>query len=93
MSTIILLTIKIKNRIRPNMKTQLPKKQMRKMMRLKIVEYYLTQGRFAYEAGMDSGLLSRIINCTKDPTKKQAEKLSNLLKTSPKKLFAKSDAK
>lgn len=73
------------------MKQTLPKKQVRKTLKLKIIEHFETQNRFAYESGIDSGYVSRFINCTKDPTKKQEKLISGLLQTSPKKLFKKSD--
>lgn len=73
------------------MNTHMPKKQIRKTLRLKIIEHFCTQDRFAYEAGLDNGWVSRMVNCTKDPTKKQEKLISGLLKTRTKKLFEKSD--
>ena len=73
------------------MNRTLPKKQIRKMLKLKIIEYFETQNRFSYESGIDSGYVSRFINCTKDPTKKQEKVICGLLKTRTKKLFEKSD--
>jgi len=47
----------------------------RKLLRDKIQRLYRTQDRCAYEIGIDAGILSRIINCTKDPTDEQVIKL------------------
>lgn len=51
----------------------------RKLLRDKIQTIYRTQDRCAYEIGIDSGILSRIINCTKDPTEEQMGELCNYL--------------
>lgn len=51
----------------------------RKLLRAKIQTLYRTQDRCAYELGIDAGILSRIINCTKDPTEKQLGELCNYL--------------
>ena len=56
---------------------------IRKKLKETIQEIYRTQDRCAYEIGIDSAVLSRIINCTKDPTHDQMELLSkNLCMTS-----------
>jgi hypothetical protein len=52
---------------------------MRKLLRNKIQTLYRTQDRCAYELGIDAGILSRIINCTKDPTEEQLVELCNYL--------------
>lgn len=56
----------------------------RKLLRDKIQRLYRTQDRAAYEMGIDAGILSRIINCTKDPTWGQVLTLCNYLKLSEK---------
>jgi len=55
------------------------KKFIRKRLKSKIQTVYKTQDRCAYELGIDNGILSRIINCTKDPTKEQLGELCNYL--------------
>ena len=52
---------------------------IRKKLKETIQEIYRTQDRCAYEIGIDSAVLSRIINCTKDPTYDQMELLSKNL--------------
>ena len=74
----MLRTMKSKNR-----------KQTRKLLRLKIVEHFDTQGRLAYETGIDEAVLSKMINCIRDPSKDQAKILCRLLKTKEAALFKK----
>ena len=52
---------------------------MRKKLRDKIREVYETQDKCAYALKIDNGLLSRIINCTKDPSALHIEILSKAL--------------
>ena len=52
---------------------------IRKFLKDRIKIVYKTQDRCAYELGIDNGILSRIINCTKDPTKEQLGELCNYL--------------
>jgi len=73
------------------MKTKI-KKQIRKTLRLKIIENYGSQIKFAYDAGIQESTISKIIRCVKDPTKKQIKLLPKLLKTPENQLFIKSDA-
>ena len=47
----------------------------RKLLKERIRTVYRTQDRCAYELGIDSGILSRIINCTKDPNENQMRDL------------------
>jgi predicted transcriptional regulator len=54
----------------------------RKLLRDKIQKVYRTQDRFAYETGINSAILSRIINCTLDPTDDQIKILCNKLEMS-----------
>ena len=73
------------------MKTKKPK-QKRKTLRLKIVQHFEMQGDLAYEADIDEAVLSKIINCKRDPTDAQANILSKLLKTHKNTLFRKTEA-
>jgi len=66
-----------------------PSKQIRKILRLKIVEYFDNQGRFALAAEIDEAIVSKLINCYRDPTKDQTKLFSKLLKTPADVLFAK----
>lgn len=52
---------------------------MRKKLRDKIREVYDTQDKCAYAMKIDNGLLSRIINCTKDPSSVHVKILSKAL--------------
>ena len=52
---------------------------VRKLLRDRIQTVYRTQDRCAYELGIDAAILSRIINCTKDPTDDQLGELCNYL--------------
>jgi len=70
------------------MKTK-SEKQIRKTLRLKVVEYFDTQNQFAYESGIDSSIISKLINCERDPTSDQSKLFSKLLKTPADILFAK----
>ena len=74
----MLRTMKSKNR-----------KQTRKLLRLKIVEHFDTQGRLAYKSGIDEAVLSKMINCIRDPNKDQVKILCRLLKTKESVLFEK----
>jgi hypothetical protein len=56
----------------------------RQLLKDKIWELYRTQDRCAYDLGIDGGILSRIINCTKDPTEDQLITLCNHLEMSEK---------
>lgn len=51
----------------------------RKLLKDRIRTIYRTQDRCAYELRIDSGILSRIIGCTKDPTDEQLEILCKYL--------------
>jgi tRNA1(Val) A37 N6-methylase TrmN6 len=51
----------------------------RKLLRNKIQDFYRTQDRCAYELGIDAAILSRIINCTKNPNEEQMGQLCNYL--------------
>lgn len=44
---------------------------MRTILRDKVRSKFRTQDKCAYELGIDSGILSKIINETKDPSEKQ----------------------
>lgn len=46
---------------------------VRPALRLKIIEKFGTQSRFAYQAGIDESLLSKIIRGTRDPNKAQVD--------------------
>ncbi len=63
---------------------------IRKLLKNKIWKLYRTQDRCAYELGIDSGILSRIINCTKDPTEDQTIVLCDHLGMSEKDINYKS---
>jgi len=63
----------------------------RKLLRKRIQTIYRTQDRCAYELGIDAGILSRIINCTKDPTEEQLGELCNYLNLSEKEVNTKDD--
>ena len=52
---------------------------IRKLLRDRIRTIYKTQDRCAYELGINNGTLSRIINCTADPTDEQLNKLCDHL--------------
>ena len=64
---------------------------VRKLLRDKIRTIYRTQDKCAYELGIDSGILSRIINCTKDPTDDQLAELCNYLNMTEKEVNTKND--
>ena len=55
------------------------KTRTRKLLKDKIQNIYRTQDRCAYELGINNGTLSRIINCTADPTDNQMGELCNYL--------------
>ena len=63
----------------------------RKLLRTKIQDKYRTQDKCAYELGIDAGILSRIINCTKDPTEVQMGELCNYLDMTAEEVNTKSD--
>lgn len=52
---------------------------MRRRLRDRIRSIYGTQDRCAFELGIDSAILSRIIGGTKDPTEAQMGGLCNYL--------------
>uniref|UniRef100_A0A6M3JRW9 HTH cro/C1-type domain-containing protein n=1 Tax=viral metagenome TaxID=1070528 RepID=A0A6M3JRW9_9ZZZZ len=66
-----------------------PTKQIRKLLRLKIVEHFDNQGRFALAAEIDEAIVSKLINCYRDPTADQSKLFSKLLNTPADILFAK----
>ena len=70
------------------MKTQ-NKKQIRKTLKLKIIEHFDTQSHFAYFAKIDEAIISKLVNGVRDPSRKQSALLSKLLKTDEKILFKK----
>ena len=63
----------------------------RKLLRDKIQTIYRTQDRCAYEIGIDAGILSRIINCTKDPNLEQMGALCNYLDMTAKEVNTKDE--
>ena len=65
------------------------KRPVRKLLRDRIQKLFRTQDYFAYEAKLDAGILSRIINCTKDPTEEQVITLCNYLKMSRREVLKK----
>jgi hypothetical protein len=69
----------------------MPKVQVRKLLRDRIQTVYRTQDRCAYELGIDNGVLSRIINCTKDPNAKQMCELCNYLNMTEKEVNTKDE--
>jgi len=66
--------------------------QIRKILRLRIIEHYRTQSRFSYATDIDEAILSKLVNCTRDPSKRQLAEFPKLLKTPAKALFRKEDA-
>lgn len=52
---------------------------MRKILRDRIRKIYATQDKCAYALKIDSAILSRIVNHTKDPTDAQMEILCKFL--------------
>ena len=70
-------------------KIPIMKTQTRKNLRLKIIEYFDTQGRLAYASGIDEAVISKIVNCVRDPSKEQTKILCKLLKTKEAFLFKK----
>ena len=70
------------------MKTK-PPKQIRKTLRLKIIEHFDYQAQFAFVADIDEAIVSKLINCYRDPTSEQIKLFSKLLKTPADILFAK----
>jgi len=65
------------------------RKQRRETLRLRIIEHYGTQGRFAYKTGVDEAVLSKMVNCIRDPSEDQIELLCKLLETEADVLFKK----
>jgi len=65
------------------------RKQIRKMLRLKIIEHFDTQGQFAYKTGIDEAIISKLVNGVRDPSKAQTALLCRLLKTEEAVLFKK----
>ena len=63
----------------------------RKLLRDRIQKVYRTQDRCAYDIGIDSAILSRIINCTKDPTDEQIKILCNKLEISKREVIKKDE--
>ena len=64
---------------------------VRKLLRDRIQTVYRTQDRCAYELGINNGTLSRIINCTADPTTEQMGELCNYLNMTEKEVNTKND--
>lgn len=64
---------------------------IRKLLKDKIQVVYRTQDRAAYELGINNGTLSRIINCTADPTDDQMGKLCNYLNLTEKEVNTKDE--
>jgi len=61
----------------------------RKLLRDRIKLVCKTQDQCAYDLKIDAGILSKIINCTKDPTDDQVVKLSNYLNVTTKEVVLK----
>lgn len=66
---------------------------MRKKLRDRIRKVFRTQDVCAYELKIDNGALSRIINCTKDPTEEQMGQLCNHLNMTESEVNKKDDQK
>jgi len=64
---------------------------VRKLLKDKIQNIYRTQDRCAYELGINNGTLSRIINCTTDPTDNQMGELCNYLSMTEEEVNTKND--
>ena len=62
---------------------------VRKLLRDRIQTLYRTQDRCAYEIGINNGTLSRIINCTADPTDEQMKTLCSSLEMTEKEVNTK----
>lgn len=58
-----------------------------KPLKMKIIEHYGTQERFAKAANTDEAIISKLVRKIRKPTEEQAEKISKLLKTPSKELF------
>lgn len=56
-------------------------------LRLKIVERFRTQERFAVRSGINEAVVSKIIRGLREPTEKQKKIFSKLLKAPKDKLF------
>jgi len=63
----------------------------RKLLKDRIRTVYRTQDRAAYELGINNGTLSRIINCTADPTEDQMSELCNYLNMTKKEVDTKDE--
>lgn len=63
----------------------------RKLLKDRIRTIYRTQDRAAYELGINNGTLSRIINCTADPTPEQMNELCNYLNLTEKEVNTKDE--
>ena len=64
---------------------------IRKRLRDRIQTIYRTQDRCAYELGINNGTLSRIINCTADPTDEQLKQLCDHLGMTEKEINTKNE--
>lgn len=64
---------------------------MRKKLRDRIRTIYETQVVCSCELGINNGTLSRIINCTLDPTKEQMGELCNYLNMTEKEVNEKDE--
>ena len=69
----------------------MPEMPVRKLLRDKIRDVYRTQDRCAYAVGINSAVLSRIINCTLDPTAEQLHLLCNNLEMSEREVNTKDE--
>lgn len=63
----------------------------RKILKDKIRTVYRTQDHCAYKLGINNGTLSRIINCTADPTEDQMGELCNYLNLTKKEVDTKDE--
>ena len=59
------------------------------LFKKKIIEFYETQGKFAYAAGIDEALVSKYYRCTKDPSAMHKAVCEKLLKVKAERLFRK----
>lgn len=64
---------------------------MRKKLRDRIRTVYRTQDNCAYQLSINNGTLSRIINCTSDPTTEQMGELCNYLNMTEKEVNEKNE--
>jgi hypothetical protein len=56
-------------------------------LRLRIIEHFGTQERFAFQAGINEAIVSKIVRGLREPTDKQKENFSKLLETPVAELF------